>query len=325
MQTQAPPARPRLGLALGSGAARGWAHLGVLHALDTLGVEVDVFAGCSAGALVGGARLLGIEKAFASWAKSIGPLAAMRTFGFAVRRGGLINPDRAFAGFEPDDRPIEALPKPFGAVATDLATGQEVWLTRGSTLAACRASSAVPMLVQAARYMVEDREYWLVDGATSNPVPVNLARALGAEVVIAVDLNAITQALSRFDRPTTRAVVAVAPPSTEGVAPMLRPMASFLAETHRDVARRLALSRARALAQPQLLETALATVDILQGQLAQARALVDVAELRLTPDLGIGSAAAFDQWEEFVRRGYAHTMEHADEILALASGHGRAR
>ncbi|WOI54192.1 patatin-like phospholipase family protein [Parvularcula sp. LCG005] len=310
--------RPRLGVALGSGGARGWAHIGVFRALKELGVEVDVYAGCSAGALVSGAALMGFYDEMIDWAKSIGPIGAISSFGVHLSRGGLINPDKAFDIFRKHDKLIEDLPKPWGCVATDLSNGEEVWLTRGSAFEALRATSAVPMVIQAASYKALGEEHWLIDGAASNPVPVNLARALGAERVIAVDLNAVTQALTRFKRPTTRAVVPVLHPPDEHTG-FAAPVGTFLKNCQRGVTRRLALAHARTMARPQFFETAIATVDILQAQLAEARANLDVADVRLTPDLSLGSAAAFDKWEDFERVGYETTMASREKILAAAA------
>lgn len=313
------PSRPRLGLALGSGAARGWAHAGVLRALDDLGVEVDVYAGCSAGALVSGAHLLGIWDEFSDWAQRIGPVGAVATFGLQLSRGGLITPDKAFAQFMPADQPIEALAKPWGAVATDLATGKEVWLTQGSTLSACRASSAVPMVLQAASHTINDVEHWLIDGGASNPVPVSLARALGADRVISVDLNAFAEVITRFDRPTTREVVAVMDEADAPDTALPEAVEVFLKKQSRDISRRFALAKAKALSRPQFLETAIATIEIIQMQLANARAKVDVADLRLTPNLKGLSAASFDQWEQFDAIGYETAMAQREAILALAA------
>ncbi|MGV6820676.1 MAG: patatin-like phospholipase family protein [Parvularcula sp.] len=310
--------RYKVGLALGSGAARGWAHVGVLRALDELGVEIDAYAGCSVGALVAGARLLGIEKTFQRWARSIGPVSAFGQFNLSVARGGLINPDRAFSRFRDRDKPIETLGRPFGAAATDLATGKEVWLTAGSTLDACRASSAIPLIFQASRYFANDIEHWLIDGATSNPVPVTLARALGADRVIAVDLNAHAMALSRFDRPTTREVVPVEAPLPANADSFTAPVETFFKQQKQGLTQRLALAKARANAHPQFFETALATMDIIQSQLAQARARADAAEVRITPDLSAASAAAFDRWEYFEEAGYQATIAAKDAIQALA-------
>jgi NTE family protein len=312
-----PSGRPVIGLALGSGAARGWAHVGVLRALDELGIEIDVYAGCSVGAIVACARLLGIYDKVLDWAKDIKPLSAMSNFGVGFSQGGLINPDKAFDHFIEDDRDIEDLPKPFAAVATDLATGREVWLARGSALKACRASAAIPILIESACYKVGDVEHWLVDGAATNPVPVNVCRAMGADYVIAVDLNAVTLALTRFNRPTTRAVVPVEVPPSSDLGPLLGPVQDFINRTGREMGQKMAIARARAHAKPQMFETVMATIDIVQAQLAVARAHTDLADVRLTPDLSCASAAAFDEWERFEEIGYEATMHAKERIKAL--------
>ncbi|MBY0420763.1 MAG: patatin-like phospholipase family protein, partial [Parvularculaceae bacterium] len=129
----------KLGLVLGSGAARGWAHVGVLRGLEEIGVKPDVIAGCSVGALVGGAYLVGALGALEAWARELKPLSALKSFSLGVARGGLVNTAPAFRAFHSYDRPIEDLPVRFGAVAADLGTGEEVWLTQGSLVEAARA------------------------------------------------------------------------------------------------------------------------------------------------------------------------------------------
>ena len=309
---------PQIGVAWGSGAARGWAHVGVLRAFDELGMVPGVEAGCSVGALVSAARRLDIWDAFHAWAKEIGPLGAFGQFALSIGAGGLINPSRAFEAFRYADKAIEDLDAPWGAVATDLATGQEVWLTAGSVLDATRASSAIPMIMQAAPIMVDGAERWMVDGAASNPVPVSLARALGADRVIAVDLNASAITLSRFDRPATRALVPLAEPEplpAEGILP--EPVRAFFRDTRSFLEREVTMAKARVQAKPHLFETAAATIDIVQAHLAAARAQVDVADVRITPDLDGISPAAFDQHEEIAERGYLAAMAVQDQLLAI--------
>lgn len=309
---------PQLGVAWGSGAARGWAHVGVLRAFEELGIAPDVEAGCSVGALVSAARRLDIWDAFNAWAKEIGPLGAFGQFALSIGAGGLINPGRAFEAFRYADKPIEDLDAPWGAVATDLATGQEVWLTAGSVLDATRASSAIPMVMQAAPIMVDGAERWMVDGAASNPVPVSLARALGADRVIAVDLSTSAITLSRFDRPSTRALVPLAEPEplpADGILP--EPVRAFFRDTRSFLEREVTMAKARAQAKPHLFETAAATIDIVQAHLAAARAQVDVADVRITPELDGLSPAAFDQHEEIAERGYLAAMAVKDQLLAI--------
>jgi NTE family protein len=181
------PQRPRVGLALGGGAARGWAHVGVIRALEQAGIHPQIVCGTSIGALVGAAYAAGELDRFEKW------LLGMRmsdVVGFMDVNlgGGLLKGDRVMEFFRRNfvDRPIEGLSMPFAAVATALQTGAEVWLREGSTVAAVRASIALPALFTP---VLRDGQF-LVDGGLVNPVPVSLARAMGAEVVIAVDLSA---------------------------------------------------------------------------------------------------------------------------------------
>lgn len=177
---------PRLGLVLGSGAARGWAHVGVIRALERAGVRADVVCGTSVGALVGAAYATGEFERFCTGATGMrrGDVFSFMDLGLS---GGLLKGERfmAFVGRAFEDRPIEDLAIPFAAVATSLETGAEIWLRTGSTLSAVRASMAMPGVFTP---IITD-DGILVDGALVNPVPVSLARAMGADVVIAVDLS----------------------------------------------------------------------------------------------------------------------------------------
>ena len=177
---------PRLGLVLGSGAARGWAHVGVVRALTRAGVQPDIVCGSSVGALVGAAYASGDFERFCTGTAGMrrGDVLSFTDVGFA---GGLLKGQRfmSFVGRGMEDCPIEDLTIPFAAVATSLENGAEVWLRKGSTLNAVRASLAMPGLFTP----VLTDDGILVDGALVNPVPVSLARAMGADIVIAVDLS----------------------------------------------------------------------------------------------------------------------------------------
>ena len=179
----------RIGLALGGGAARGWSHLGVLEGLEELGVKPDIVCGTSIGALVGGVYLSGNIETLKTWARNLTRLKMVRYLDVKRFGKGLIGGQRLHAEMEKHLGAIEidALPSVFAAVATDLQTGQEVWLRSGKLTTAIKASFAIPGIFEPIK--VEGR--WLVDGALVNPVPVSVCRALGAEFVIAVrfDVN----------------------------------------------------------------------------------------------------------------------------------------
>lgn len=178
--------KPRLGLALGSGAARGWAHIGIIRALERLGVKPDLVAGCSIGSFVGAAYAAGELDKLESWVRGFSRLQVMGLLDPALS-GGLFRGDKVFgiAAGHLGDPAIESLPLPFACVATELDTGREIWLQEGPLRQCVRASCGMPGILTPTR--IDDR--WLVDGAVVNPVPISLARAMGAEVVIAVNLN----------------------------------------------------------------------------------------------------------------------------------------
>ena len=178
--------KPRIGLALGGGSARGWAHVGVIRALEEAGVRPDLVCGTSVGAMVGAAYAAGELDRFEQWLRDMS-LRDVFSFMDVTLNGGMLKGDRLMDFFRRTfvDRPIEDLPMPFAAVATSLQAGTEVWLREGSTVDAVRASIAMPLLFTP----VLHQGAFLVDGGLVNPVPVSLARAMGAELVIAVDLS----------------------------------------------------------------------------------------------------------------------------------------
>ena len=196
-RTNSVPLEGRIGIALGSGAARGWAHIGVLRGLEEAGVTPDFVCGSSVGAVVGAAYASGRLDTFERWVRALDRSQVVRNLDVALR-GGLIKAARFFQYMAEvlPDADIETLPRPFAAVATDLESGREVWLREGSLHDALRASVAMPGLITP----VTRSGRWMVDGGLTNPVPVSLCRAMGADSVIAVDLNT-TLLGRRFPQP----------------------------------------------------------------------------------------------------------------------------
>lgn len=181
--------KPRIGLALGSGSSRGWAHIGIIKTLVKHGVEPDVISGCSIGALVGASYATGKLDQLEAWVRSLTRLDVVRFFEINAGLNGFVNKERLHQFLNKyicsDDCMIEALPKKFGAVSTDLASGTEVWFSQGPLIEAVWASISLPGLFPAIRH----KSHWLVDGGLVNPVPISTCRALGADIVIAVNLN----------------------------------------------------------------------------------------------------------------------------------------
>src|SRR3954463_3575479 len=180
------PRKPKIGLALGSGSSRGWAHIGAIRALEERGVKPDLICGTSIGALVGAVYASGELDRLEEWVTRLAWTQGVRLMDLTWK-GGLIRGQRLFNLFRAlfHDRDIAELDVPFGAVATELSSGREVWLRRGKVLDVVRASIAAPGLFTP----VVHEGAVLVDGGLVNPVPVSMCRAFGAEIVIAVDLG----------------------------------------------------------------------------------------------------------------------------------------
>lgn len=178
----------KIGLALGAGAARGWAHIGIIRALEDLGVKIDVVAGCSIGAYVGSAYASGKLEGLEEWAYTLTEWQVFSLLGIGFRRGGIASGQKVFKKHSEEfcAASFEEMNIPFTAVSTDLYSGKEVIFNKGEIGSAIQASCAIPALFPP----VEQDGRWLVDGAVVNPVPVNQCRQLGADFVIAVNLSA---------------------------------------------------------------------------------------------------------------------------------------
>jgi NTE family protein len=282
---------PRIGLALGAGGARGWAHIGVIRALADAGVKPDVVSGTSMGALVGAAYAAGELERLEGWAKSLGRKDVLGLMDFTLR-GGLIRGVKLFDFFRARvaDRELTALPLPFGAVATELTTGREVWLREGSMFDAVRASIAIPGVFSP----VLREGQLLVDGGLVNPVPVSLCRALGADVVIAVDLGWAKLGYFRERRD------ARFPPKPARDA-------NDLAWWER-VLRLAAVGKEEPSdSMPSVLAVFITSIDIMQVRIGRSRQAGDPADALLTPILpGIGMMD-WHRAAEVIDEGYAVT------------------
>jgi len=182
-----PRAKVKIGLALGGGAARGWSHIGVLRVLEEAGIVPDVIAGCSIGAVVGGCYAAGKLDELEAFALSLTKRRVMGLLDFHFSGAGLIAGGRLQKLLDQDltDQRVETLPIKFCTIATELTSGHEIWLTRGPLVKAMRASYALPGVFDPV--LIKGR--WLMDGALVNPIPITAARALGADLVICVNLN----------------------------------------------------------------------------------------------------------------------------------------
>lgn len=294
-------AKPKLGLALGSGSARGWAHIGVIRALADAGIEADIVGGCSIGALVGAAYVCGELDKLENWVATLRRKDVLGLLDVSFN-GGLIKGDKLtdFIRRHFVDHEFSALAKPFACVATDLENGREIWLREGSVVEAVRASLAVPGLFTPR--LQEGR--LLVDGGLVNPVPVSLCRALGADLVIAVDLGS-----ERPGHGHQQADAAAAPGWKQkllrgiGLAASANPPDDEETETL-----------------PSLLGVLTGSLQIMQVRIARSRLAGEPADVMLTPRLGQVGMMEYQRGAEGIAEGRAEVermlpaIRHALEI-----------
>jgi NTE family protein len=300
---------PSIGLVLGSGAARGFAHIGVMRALQAHGIKPDIIVGTSMGALVGGCYATDQLDTLEAWARS---LTMRRIIGYLdVRIGGsgLIGGGRLANRLQESigETSIEDLPLRFAAIATEIGTGHEVWLTKGSLSLAVRASYALPGIFPP----VQLGGRWLVDGALVNPVPVSAARALGARVVIAVNMDA-----DRFGRGTTIA--------SHGAALSDAPPAAAPAEHARNGFARLRgmFTAERALkrqiisgdSRPSFSTVMVESFNIMQDRLTRMRLAGDPPDVHITPRIGHIGWLDFHRAAESIAVGRTATEKAIESI-----------
>lgn len=288
--------RRKVGLALGSGSARGWAHIGALQELESMGIKPDVVVGTSIGALVGAVYVSGQLDKFAEWVVDLGfrDVLGFLDIGFS---GGMVKGEKLFSFFsEHQANPhIEELDIAFATVATDMELGREVWIREGEVLAAARASSALPGLFPPVRH--DGR--WLLDGGLVNPVPVSACRALGADVVIAVNLNG--QLVGRHFNPADTEAI---PKNTVEGEGMWAKMKDYFGID----------DDGQKVPNPGLFDVLGASVNIMQDRITRSRMAGDPADINLIPMLSDYALMDFHRAEEAIAEG-RRLVRNAEESI----------
>lgn len=303
--------RPKIGIALGGGAARGWAHIGVLHALDEAGYAPDIVTGTSIGAVVGGCYLAGKLDTLEVFARSLSKRRIFALLDFKLGASGLISGGRLAELLEKNlgDLQVEDLDRNFICVATELGTGHEIWLRSGGLVEALRASYALPGIFTPIR--IGGR--WLVDGALVNPVPVSVCRALGARVVIAVNLHSDV-----FGRGASVVHQLPAAPmdqlpehddSTVGLEAGRFNMRSMLA--------RQFFGRDNGL--PGISGVMMEAFNIIQDRIARSRLAGDPPDILIGPRLGTVGLFEFHRAEEAIAIGYETGRRMVNEVAELVA------
>ena len=313
----------KIGLALGSGGARGWAHIGVVDALEEAGVSVHSVAGTSMGALVGGAFASGRIKPLKEVALRLDWKRALYYFlEVTFPRSGLIDGVKiaAFVRQHVGKTKMESLPVPFATVATNILTGQEVVIDEGDMIEAIRASISIPGILTP---VTRDGAI-LVDGGLVDPVPVGVARRLGADFVIAVDLNygVVGDTVRPRARGPVRAAVVRKKTTSKAVLKwqgllqkigarfdefdfsMLTPARKWMSHDDR----------------PNVFDVLGNSIRIMETQITEVRLRLDPPDILIRPAVGHLNFMEFHRADEIIRAGYTATKERISEISALAHG-----
>ncbi|MFZ5914461.1 MAG: patatin-like phospholipase family protein [Pseudomonadota bacterium] len=283
-----------IGLALGSGIARGWAHIGVLRVLEAAGIQPDIICGTSIGAVVGGGYVAGKLNEVEEWARAMTQRRMFRFLDIGLGSGGLLQGKKLASELnnEMGSMEIQQLDRRFVAVSTELATGHEIWLREGNLVEALRASYALPGIFTPVR--IDGR--LLVDGALVNPVPVSTCRAFGARLVIAVNLNTDIFGLGtvrKGDRLESEKELSEDDPA----------IGSLLAGARISsrVALRQLLGSARGM--PGLTTVMFGAFNIVQDRLARSRLAGDPPDVLVTPSVSHISLLDFHRAEEAIMMG----------------------
>jgi NTE family protein len=295
------PERPTIGLALGGGGARGFAHIGVICTLLAHGIKPDVIVGTSIGAVVGGCHAAGYLDVLADWCGSLTERGILGYLDVSLTSGGLIGGGRLTAKLEEHlgGTAIETLPIRFAAITTEVGTGHEIWLTRGRLADAMRASYALPGIFPPVA--LDGR--WLVDGALVNPVPVSAARVFGARLVIAVNLS--SDVLGRG--------MIMAGETDEPASPQDQPerrglRALFSAE------RSLKRQFAGGIRRPSIPAVMVESFNIMQDRITRARLAGDPPDVTINPRVGQVGWFDFHRAQEAIEVGARATERVLEEI-----------
>ena len=311
----------KVGLVLGSGAARGWAHIGVINRLKAMGIEPQIVAGSSIGALVGAAFASNKLSELEHWVKGLDNWEVFSLLDWGIGQGGLISGEKVFEKVTETigDLNFEDLSMPFGAVATDLFTGRETWLTQGPLKHALRCSCAIPGLLAPAQH--DGR--WMVDGATVNPVPVSLCRAMGADFVIAIDLNSDKSILNAkkqdklpgsapkqlTDTIATAQETQMPLDYVEGPEKEPNPF-DKLVSSGRQYLQQMREKQVEKAKTPDVFAVMSGCIDIMQDRITRSQLAGDPPDLVIQPKLGDYGIMDFDKAQELIKIGEECTDLH---------------
>lgn len=308
-----PHVSPKIGLVLGSGASRGWSHIGVIKALLREGIEPDIICGTSVGAMMGAAYLTGNLEKLEKWVLSSTRTDVYKFFNVKFSQSGFADKDRMIRFLKTyvtgEGTRVEDLRKPYAAVSTNLENGREMWFTDGSLVDAVRASMALPGLFPAVH--IDHR--WMVDGGLVNPVPVSTCRALGADIVIAVNLN--SDIIGKRNNKKLE-------PEPEREQTNKKGVLQNIKQTTREYSNSIFPDREKPAEPPGLFTAITNSINIVQDRITRSRLAGDPAEVLISPRLAHIGLLEFHRAAEAIKEGencVNNVLDEIHRILAVES------
>ncbi|PHR27683.1 MAG: patatin [Desulfotalea sp.] len=317
--------RKKVGLVLGSGASRGWAHIGVIRALEEEGVHIDYIAGCSVGAYVGAIYASGSLESLETFLLEKDGKKIFSYFDVVFPKSGLLNGSKRVQelfSMHTDVKTFADLNIPLMMVATDLEQGKVVILKSGNILSALRATMSYPGLFEPVRMGGR----WLVDGGLVDPVPVGMARAMGAEVVIAVDLNSRIVSRTKAGAGVAKAAHSMQTTSKPVSAEngnrneLVKKMSDYYDNIEQRLRQKTSDLLHRDHSTPDIIDTVMTSVSIMQERITRINLAVDQPDILIRPRLGELKMMNFDQIEHTIEEGYIGAREKMEDIKTLLGG-----
>ena len=314
--------RKTVGLVLGSGASRGWAHIGIIEALEEAKIPIDLIAGCSVGAYVGALYASGSMRSLKEFLLRMDGKKIFSYFDVVFPRSGLLNGSKRVQelfSMHTDTQTFAELDVPLVMVATDLERGKKVIINSGNIIEGLRATMSFPGLFAPMR--LKDR--WLVDGGLIDPVPTGVARAMGAEVIIAVDLNSRIVSRGRevvsspADEKQKRPPINEPNIEAENRNELAQKMADYYESVENSIKNKANEFLRRESATPDIIETVMTSISIMQERITRINLAVDRPDILIQPRLGELKMINFDRVEHTIKEGYIGVQEQLEDIHTL--------
>jgi NTE family protein len=307
--------RKTVGLVLGCGSSRGWAHIGAIEALEDANIPIDLIVGCSIGSFVGAIYASGSIKSLREFVLKMDGKKVFSYFDIVLPRSGLLDGTkklRELFSIHTNVKKFSELKIPVMMVATDLETGQKVVLKSGNILDALRASISIPGLFAPAR--VKNR--WLVDGGLVDPVPVSVARAVGADIVVAIDLSSgIISKQKRKKQKTQNEKTLVG--QEEGKNELIKKLSDYYEKAGLSFKNKINDLLKKEASTPDIIESVTTSINIMQDRITRINLAVTPPDVLIQPHLGELKMLDFDQVEHTIEEGYIRAKEKIEDIMIM--------